>query len=105
MMLVLALPTDAERVYARAVRIFEPEEIGEAFAATRGPTIPSRLRTALAEDGRDLVGRFRALAPRKDPIAVQRWSVRRIVLTVRTAILVAGTAALLAVNLANPRAP
>ena len=105
MMLVLALPTDAERVYARAVRIFEPEEIGEAFAATRGPAIPSRLRTALAEDGRDLVGRFRALAPRKDPIAVQRWSVRRIVLTVRTAILVAGTAALLAVNLANPRAP
>ena len=66
---------------------------------------PLKMRQAIAEDGRDLVGRFRALAPRKDPIAVQRWSVRRIVLTVRTAILVAGTAALLAVNLANPRAP
>jgi hypothetical protein len=32
----------------------------------------------LKADGRDLVGEFRALAPARDPIPIQRWSVRRI---------------------------
>ena len=34
MMLVLAVRTDAERVYERALRFFTPDEIAEAFAAT-----------------------------------------------------------------------
>jgi serine/threonine protein kinase len=105
MMLVLALSTDAETVYARATRIFEPDEIGEAFAATRGITMPRQLREKLAEDGRNLVGAFRALAPLKDPIATQRWSLRRIALTVRTTAIAGGLTALGVANLANLKSP
>ena len=35
MMLVLAVRTDAERVYERALAYFSPDEIAEAFAAAR----------------------------------------------------------------------
>jgi tRNA A-37 threonylcarbamoyl transferase component Bud32 len=41
MMLVLALRTDAARVYRRARLHFSDEEIAEAFAATRGLTMPA----------------------------------------------------------------
>lgn len=105
MMLVLALGTDAETVYSRATRIFEPDEIGEAFAATRGITMPRQLREKLKEDGRDLLGEFRELAPHRDPIATQRWSLRRIVITVRTAAITVGLTALAVANLANLRSP
>ncbi len=79
MMLVLAVRTDAERVYHRAVRYFTPDEIAEAFAATRGIASPTQLRAAMKQDGRDLVAEFRALAPERRPISLQRWSVRRVV--------------------------
>jgi tRNA A-37 threonylcarbamoyl transferase component Bud32 len=105
MMLVLALGSSPDRVYERAVELFEPDEIAEAFAATRGVTIPSDLREALKEDGGELVEQFRRLAPDRAPIAIQRWSVRRIWLAVRTAVLVLGAAALIVINLANPGAP
>ncbi|MFN2505099.1 MAG: phosphatase PAP2 family protein [Acidimicrobiales bacterium] len=82
MMLVLALRTDPDTVYARAIRLFTPDEIAEAFAATRGLTLTSQLRARIRQDGRDLIGRFRELAPDRAPIRIQRWSVRRIVLTV-----------------------
>ena len=36
MMLVLAVQTDARRVYDRALTFFSPDEVAEAFAATRG---------------------------------------------------------------------
>ena len=36
MVLVLAVRTDAERVYRRALDYFTPDELAEAFAATRG---------------------------------------------------------------------
>ena len=36
MMLVLALRTDPQRVYQRALAYFTPDELAEAFAATRG---------------------------------------------------------------------
>jgi tRNA A-37 threonylcarbamoyl transferase component Bud32/membrane-associated phospholipid phosphatase len=78
MMLVLALRTDAERVYARALERFTPDDIGEAFAATRGLTVPSQLRSMMKADGRDLITEFRALAPPHTPIRIQRWSVRRV---------------------------
>ena len=57
MMLVLAVRTDAERVYQRALRFFTPDEIAEAFAAARGIASPTQLRTAMKHDGRDLLGR------------------------------------------------
>jgi tRNA A-37 threonylcarbamoyl transferase component Bud32 len=82
MMLVLAMTTDAERVYSRALKFFTPDEVAEAFAATRGATMPSQSRSILRKDRRDLLARFRELAPKHPPIAIQRWSFRRVALTV-----------------------
>ncbi|MET0911311.1 MAG: phosphatase PAP2 family protein, partial [Ilumatobacteraceae bacterium] len=67
MMLVLAVRTDAQRVYDRAVRVFTPDEIAEAFAAAHSVASPTQLRVALKKDGRDLLARFRALAPHRRP--------------------------------------
>jgi tRNA A-37 threonylcarbamoyl transferase component Bud32/membrane-associated phospholipid phosphatase len=97
MMLVLALRSDAPTVYARALLVFSPEEIAESFAATHGVTMPSQLRKMIKEDARsrgsarasrrfrrrrsaDLVADFRKLAPKRKPISVQTWSLRRAVL-------------------------
>src|SRR4029077_20095203 len=71
MMLVLAVRTDAERVYERALRFFTPDEIAEAFAAARGIASPTQLRTAMKEDGRNLLAQFRELAPPRRTIALQ----------------------------------
>ena len=81
MMLCLALRTDPETVYQRALLQYSPDEIAEAFAATRGLTLTSQLRARIREDGRNLIDRFRELAPPRPPIRIQRWSVRRIGLT------------------------
>ena len=80
MMLVLAVRTDAERVYRRALAYFTPDEIAEAFAAARGIASPTQLRTAMKKDGRDLLTQFRALAPERRLIPLQRWSVRRVLM-------------------------
>jgi tRNA A-37 threonylcarbamoyl transferase component Bud32 len=83
MMVVLALQTDPDHVYERALRFFSPDEIGEAFAATRGVTMPSQSRAMLKrqrKEGRDILARFRELAPKRRQIAIQRWGVRRIAL-------------------------
>ena len=87
MMLVLAVRTEPERVYQRALLLFTPDEIAEAFAATRGVASPSQLRTAMKHDGRDLVGRFRSLAPPHPPISLQRWGIRRVALAAVTVLL------------------
>ncbi|MCZ2859216.1 phosphatase PAP2 family protein [Blastococcus sp. VKM Ac-2987] len=85
MMLVLALRTDAERVYRRARLHFSDEEIAEAFAATRGLTMPSQLRRMLRRQGRHLQDEFLALLPfRLPPVHIQRWTWRRGGLTVVT---------------------
>ena len=85
MMLVLALRTDAERVYRRARQQFSDEEIAEAFAATRGLTMPSQLRRMLRQQGRDLHAEFLRLLPyRLPPVRIQRWSWRRVGLTAVT---------------------
>jgi tRNA A-37 threonylcarbamoyl transferase component Bud32/membrane-associated phospholipid phosphatase len=97
MMLVLAVRTDAERVYAAACRLFTEDEIAEAFAAARGVASPTQLRTTLKRDGRDLVAQFRAMTPERPPISIQRWSVRRVVLTVEV-VVVAFIAVMLIVN-------
>ncbi|WP_242471208.1 hypothetical protein [Blastococcus sp. TML/C7B] len=99
MMLVLALRTDAERVYARARRQFSDEEIAEAFAATRGLTMPTQLRRMLRQQGRDLHGDFLRLLPfRLPPVHIQRWTWRRFGLTVVT-VAAAGVAAVVTVGL------
>jgi serine/threonine protein kinase len=90
MMLVLALRTDAARVYRRARLHFSDEEIAEAFAATRGLTMPSQLRRMLRQQGRDLHAEFLALLPYRLPaVRIQRWSVRRVGLTAATLLLLA----------------
>ncbi|MGZ8476337.1 MAG: hypothetical protein ACXWWQ_09005, partial [Candidatus Limnocylindria bacterium] len=82
MMLVLALRSDAPTVYDAALRYFTPDELAEAFAATRGVASPTQLQQQMKQDGRDLLAEFRAMAPERRPISVQRWSIRRVVLIV-----------------------
>ena len=96
---------EPERVYARAAELFSPDEIGEAFGAARGPAIPRQLRDLLKEHDVDLLEAFRQLAPEHEPIAIQRWSVHRLVETVRTVAIALVLLVLLAVNLANLRTP
>jgi tRNA A-37 threonylcarbamoyl transferase component Bud32 len=85
MMIILALRTSPELVYERALQFFSPDDIAEAFAATKGVTIPSQSRSSLAvlkrNEGVDVVEQFRDLAPHREPISVQRWSARRVWLT------------------------
>ena len=80
MMLVLAVRTDPQRVYRRALAYFTEAELAEAFAATRGVASPTQLRAFMKRDPRDLLGEFRALAPQRPPIMLQRWSIRRVAL-------------------------
>ena len=86
MMIILALRTSPERVYERSLQFFSPDDVAEAFAATRGVTIPSQSRSSLAlfkrRHGVDIVQRFDELSPRRERISIQRWSVRRVALTV-----------------------
>ena len=83
MMLVLALRTSPERVYTRARHQFSVAEITEAFAATRGLTMPSQLRQMMRQQGRDLHAEFVALLPEPPhPIRIQRWTMRRVGLIV-----------------------
>jgi membrane-associated phospholipid phosphatase/tRNA A-37 threonylcarbamoyl transferase component Bud32 len=87
MMLVLAVKTDAKRVYERALAFFTEDEIAEAFAATRGVASPTQLRSMMKQDGRDLVGELRDLAPARAPVSIQRWSLRRVVRTAGVVVL------------------
>jgi serine/threonine protein kinase len=80
MMLVLAVRTGPQRVYRRALAYFTEAELAEAFAATRGVASPTQLRAFIKRDPRDLLGEFRALAPPRPPIVLQRWSIRRVAL-------------------------
>jgi tRNA A-37 threonylcarbamoyl transferase component Bud32/membrane-associated phospholipid phosphatase len=91
MMLTLALSSSPERVFERALRHFAPGDIAEAFAASRGITIPTQLRSRIRADGRNLVERFRALAPARPPVPIQLWSVRRLGLTLGVVALATAT--------------
>jgi membrane-associated phospholipid phosphatase/tRNA A-37 threonylcarbamoyl transferase component Bud32 len=85
MMLVLSLRTSAAQVYERARKQFSDEEIAEAFAATRGLTMPSQLRRMLRQQGKDLHADFLHLLPyRLPPVRIQLLTWRRLFLTVAT---------------------
>jgi hypothetical protein len=111
MMLVLAVRTGPQRVYLRALASFTEAELGEAFAATRGVASPTQLRTFMKRDPRDLFGEFRALAPQRPPIVLQRWSIRRIALAaamlafITAAVFEGGNAFLPAAQNLGARAP
>jgi hypothetical protein len=92
MLLCLALRTDSQRVYRRSLAVFTPDDVAEAMAATCSITVPSQLQKAIAMDGRTLVDEFRALAPARPRITIQRWTSRRFWLLAGT--LVGGVAAI-----------
>lgn len=85
MMIILALRSSPDHVYERTLQFFSTDDIAEAFAATRGVTIPSQSRSSLAlikrNEGVDIVQRFQELSPHREPISLQRWSWRRVWLT------------------------
>ena len=88
MMLCMATRSSPERVYRRALLQFNDDEIAEAFAATSGITMPSQLRREMRVQGRDLHAEFLRLLPeRPPPIAIQRWSIRRVGLMAGVALL------------------
>jgi tRNA A-37 threonylcarbamoyl transferase component Bud32 len=79
MLLCLALRSSPQRVYERALQQFSVGEISEAFAAARGLALPSQLRRLMRAQGRDLAAEFVRLLPTPPrPIAIQRWSMRRV---------------------------
>jgi tRNA A-37 threonylcarbamoyl transferase component Bud32 len=87
MLLVLALRSEPRFVYERALRQFTVEEISEAFAATRGLAMPTQLRRMMRAQGRDLHAEFLKLLPEPPkPIAIQRFSARRVGLTLAVLI-------------------
>jgi tRNA A-37 threonylcarbamoyl transferase component Bud32 len=91
MMLCLALRASPERVYQRALRQFNTQEISEGLAAARGLALPSQLRRMLRAQGRDLHAGFVRLLPTPPrPVSIQRWSTRRIGLWALMAVLLVG---------------
>jgi tRNA A-37 threonylcarbamoyl transferase component Bud32 len=102
MMLCLALRSNPERVYQRALHQFSDAEISEGFAAARGLALPSQLRRMLRDQGRDLHAEFVSLLPaRPHPIRIQRWSGRRVgllLLMVPVAVLLVPTVRLVLFN-------
>jgi tRNA A-37 threonylcarbamoyl transferase component Bud32 len=88
MMLSLGLRSSSELVYDHARRMFTEREIAEAFAASRGITLPSQLRRELKADARDLAAEFQAYAPATPRLSIQRWSLRRIALALWVLVLV-----------------
>jgi tRNA A-37 threonylcarbamoyl transferase component Bud32 len=88
MMLVLALRSDAQTVYRKALDYFTPEELSEAFAAARGVASPTQLRSMMKQDRPELLDEFRSLLPARRPIAIQRWSFRRVGLILLTLLVV-----------------
>jgi tRNA A-37 threonylcarbamoyl transferase component Bud32 len=99
MMLTLALVAGPERVLERSARFFRRDELAEAFAATSSLTVPRQLRRLLDARGRDLVGEFRQLLPARPVIAVQRWSMRRVLLALATVVGALLSVALVGLNL------
>jgi len=103
MMIILGLRSDPEHVYERALHYFAPEDIAEAFAATRSITIPSQSRSHLKgrqkKEGIDVVERFQTLSPHREPITIQRWSGRRIGLAIGAAFALALLISLVIENL------
>ncbi|HEX5300085.1 MAG TPA: RIO1 family regulatory kinase/ATPase [Streptosporangiaceae bacterium] len=99
MMLTLALASTPDHVYERALHVFAADDVAEAFAACRSITVPSQLRSLIRADGRDLIGRFRRLAPDRRPVPVQLWDFRRVAITGGLLAMIAATVALCGIYL------
>ena len=80
MLLVLALRTDPERVYARATR-YSPRRDRRGVRVRGRPHHPDRAPGQAEGRRPPLLARLRQLAPPRDPISIQRWSPQRLTLT------------------------
>lgn len=92
MMIILGLRVEPQRVYDLAILQFSPDDIAEAFAATKGITIPSQSQRWLnseKQEGRDILAEFRKMAPHREEITIQRWSARRLWLAMGAVVLAA----------------
>jgi tRNA A-37 threonylcarbamoyl transferase component Bud32/membrane-associated phospholipid phosphatase len=78
MLLTLSLRHPAEAVHQAALDYFTETDIAEACAATRGATMPAELRVSLRNADRDLLAVHRSLVPHREPIRIQRWTLRRV---------------------------
>jgi tRNA A-37 threonylcarbamoyl transferase component Bud32 len=99
MLLSLALTVEAPRVLRRARLAFSEDELAEAVAASGSVTIPRQLRKRVRADGRDLLRELRAALPPHPPLAIQRWSVRRVALATAVVVSVPATVGLAVLNL------
>ena len=98
MMLSLSVHFPAEIIYERASEHFSQAELAEAFAATRGVTIPGELKAALRTNNNASLDTFRELAPPREPISIQRWTRRRVLVLGALALAGFGLVALVIVN-------
>jgi hypothetical protein len=98
MMLVLALRTSPERVYARARHQFSVAEITEAFAATRCPPNSPDDAPAGSRPARRV---RRAAARTATPNRIQQWTMRRVALIVGL-VIVAVPLTVIVVTMLNP---
>jgi membrane-associated phospholipid phosphatase len=91
MILILSVRLEPRVVYRIAQRHFAAEDIAEAFAATRGITIPRQLRAELKAHekatGIDLVALWNEITPERDPISIQRWTTGRVTSTLRVVLV------------------
>ena len=91
MLLILSTKLPTEEVYEIAQHHFAPADMAEAFAATKGVTIPTQLRNVLRDHRRDtgvdLVELWQEMTPEREPISIQRWSPGRIAATVRVVVI------------------
>jgi tRNA A-37 threonylcarbamoyl transferase component Bud32 len=101
MLLLLSLGSDVDRVYEAALRRFTPDDVAEAFAATKSVTVPGQLRSMVMADPRPLAKEFSLRAPERRRIPIQRWTFRRLALTGSLAGLAIAAVVSAAVSLRN----
>ena len=99
MMLALSIHFPPEVIYRRASDHFSQAELAEAFAATRGVTIPGELKAKLKQVEGDPLAAFKDLAPPRDSISIQRWTRRRIRVMGSLAFVAAALLLLVILNL------
>ena len=99
MMLALSIHFPPEVIYERALEHFSPAELAEAFAASRGVTIPGELKAHLKAADHDPLEEFRGLAPPRSPISIQRWTRRRVSVGVALLATAGALIALVVLNL------
>ena len=66
---------------------------------SRSVTVPAQLRNLLRDRDDDLAATFRALAPPRPRVAIQRWTLRRVALSLGVLALAVLGVGLVAANL------